>query len=38
MTDKVSLETLLTYSYQNDVPNGLNNDEKELTTSLVYQF
>lgn len=38
MTDKVSLETLFTYSHQEDVPNGLSNDEKELTTSLVYQF
>ncbi len=38
MTDKISLETLFKYSKQDDVPDGLSNSEKEITTSIVYQF
>jgi len=38
ITDKLALETLFSYEYRNDVAVGLRNDQRELTTSIVYQF
>ena len=38
MSDKISLETLFTYTDNGNDIDNLNNVEKEVTTSLVYNF